>query len=140
MSKIIKARIKKVRSQGTRFTHPKGWESGKISVLAYEDTGEKGQVTEHCIGIVQDEDLAELVLDPDIWEIDITEANECGRAWKERNVIINDPEIVIEAIQTIQVDIDATDKLTQQQKDALNPDKIELGIMTSRLFSVGDFL
>ncbi len=140
MAKIIKARVKKFRGQGTTFTHPKGWDSGRISVLAYEDTGEKGQVTEHCIAIVKDEDLEEFVADPDIWEIDIAEANESGRAWRERITSISDPAIVIEAIEAIQIEIEAIDKLTQQQKDALNPHKIEPGITKSKLFSVGDYM
>lgn len=140
MAKIIKARVRKFRGQGTTFHHPDGWDSKRINVLAYEDTGEKGQVTEHCIGIVKDEDLAEFVTNPDIWEIDIAEANKCGREWRERAVNITDPDVVIEAIQAIQVEIDATDKLTQQQKDALNPHSIELGITKSKLFNVVNYL
>jgi len=68
----------------TRYIYPKGWNSGKISVLAYEEPERKGgEQEEYCVIAVDEEYGKELKNYPEFEEISEEEANTLVKEWRK---------------------------------------------------------
>ena len=68
----------------TRYIYPKVWNSGKISVLAYEEPERKGgEQEEYCVIVVDDEYGKELKNYPEFEEITEEEANNLIKEWRK---------------------------------------------------------
>jgi len=68
----------------TDYIYPKVWNSGKISVLAYEEPERKGgEQEEYCVIAVDDEYGKELKNYPEFEEISGEEANTLVKEWRK---------------------------------------------------------
>jgi len=134
MSKIVKVKIKMedLAGGGTHNVYPKGYNASKISVLAYGGSEETIGRFGYCIGIVKDEDLTSFLQTDDIVEILEEEANEFGRKYRPQRVTISDQNKVIEILAKSALD----NKLSDEDKKAINPEDETLGINKTKLFDV----
>jgi len=79
----VKFRTKTIGNR-TDYIYPKIWNSGKISVLAYEEPERKGgEQEEYCVIAVDDEYGKELKNYPEFEEITEKEANSLIKEWRK---------------------------------------------------------
>jgi len=79
----VKFRTKTIGNR-TDYIYPKVWNSGKISVLAYEEPERKGgEQEEFCVIAVDDEYGKELLNYPEFEEISEEEANNLIKEWRK---------------------------------------------------------
>jgi len=79
----VKFRTKTIGNR-TDYIYPKVWNSGKISVLAYEEPERKGgEQEEYCVIAVDDEYGKELKNYPEFEEISEEEANNLIKEWRK---------------------------------------------------------
>jgi len=138
MSKILKVKIKRepILGGGTHYVYPPEYNAKKIQVLCYESMGEEDKVKargdyEYCIGVVKDEDAPAFLKSNDIVEINETKAKIDGKKWRPQTErIIDEKEVLRICAKAV-----SGESLTQKEKDALNPDKAEIGVNKSKSFS-----
>lgn len=133
--RIIKCKIRKTRTkERTTFKYPTVWRSNRVNVVAYEAAENLGDVSEYCVGVVEEEDLPGFLESEDIEEITIEEANTLGRAWKPQRISVSDADVAILALRK------PTGKRSEKEKEALDPDKDEPGINRTPLFDIQRYL
>lgn len=137
---ILKVKIKRNQtSSGTKYTYPPEYDPRKIQVLCYEsmlpenyaEVVSRGNKDEYLIGCVSDGDADVFLKSKDIQEISETEAKILGEAWTRRATKITDPEKVI-AVLAKSV---RGETLTQTEKDSIDPNKPDSGIILSKSFT-----
>lgn len=138
--KILKVKIKRTQTEkGTHYDYPDEYDASKILVLCYEShlkenydaVVARGNKDEFLIGAVQDEDAPAFVKSPDIVEITQTEAEQLGGQWTRQVEKIIDQGRVIAVCKKIL----AGTPLTQEDKDAIDPDKPAFGINRTKPFA-----
>ena len=138
MSKVIKAKVRKVKGDGrTRFQYPSNWDAKAINVLVYQDDG---LAEEYCIATVADKDLERFTSDPDIEEISEVEANALGSIWALRATRIIDEQSVIETVAWLLESPFAAGRLTTKQQEILDPENIRPGINKTPEFDIKNYL
>jgi len=79
----VKFRTKTIGNR-TDYIYPKVWNSGKISVLSYEEPERKGgEQEEYCVITVDDEYGKELLTFAEFQEITEEEANDLIKQWRK---------------------------------------------------------
>ncbi len=133
MKKILKVKIKRTVGGGkTHYDYPPEYDVSKISVLRYEsqdpdgmsDVKGRGDKDEYCIGVVNEADVPAFLISKDIEEITSDVAKALGPKWYTQVDKISDPNKIL-AIVAKQA---RGEVLTQEEKDALDPDNPESGI------------
>ena len=112
----------------THYSYPEGYNSEKISVLGYGPIDGE----ENCIGVINQEDLADFIATDRISEISQEEASRYLDEWNPQTTTIVDQEkvLTILAKQATGRELDETDL------KALDPEDPELGINKSTPVSV----
>jgi len=136
--KTFEVKIKKSRGEKeTSMEFPSWWGEvyEQIDVVAYEDNPEAlGKHTEGAVCVCDDATwvLVAAKNDPLITELDETEANEKGRAWRPQTQRITDESAVLSSVAKLA----RGEKLSKKEADVLDPDSNEPGVGKSRLFDV----
>jgi len=134
MAKILEVRIQRNQLSGrTDYVYPPGYDAKKIQVLCYEDKDEtllRNNGDQYCIGVVSDADALQFLASSDITEINRGNAIVKGRRWRPQvNKIADEKKILMIIAKYVRGEV-----LTQQEKNALDPDSPEVGINKSKLF------
>jgi len=130
MAKILKIKIKREVSKGMiHNTYPPEYDAKKIDVVAYEDLGDARK--DFCIGVVSDADAPGFLLSPDIKEINKVRAKALGGIWRPQTEIINDPKKVLDVVRKVH----NKNVLSARDRDAINPNKPDMGVSKSRHFN-----
>lgn len=144
--KILKVKIKKERQlKQCHFKYPKGWDTEKISVLAYEDHPKNfGRVQEDCLCVTDDETGTKLLKQSGVGEISKDEANIFGRKWRPVKVFITNEVEIISIIKKILSNQDLframKNILKQGEIDSLNEKKSKSGIKAGKKFNIEEFI
>ena len=121
---------------GIHYNYPKEYDAEKINVLTYEHVGDlaaiqgRGMTYEYLIGVVSDEDAVQFLKSDMVTELTQEDAIEKGRRWRPQVDKIAD---VTKVLLTLAKSARG-DQLTQEDLDALTPDKATAGINKSELF------
>lgn len=146
--KLIKMKIKRNQTaERTRYVYPKGYDATKVrfgpvyeSFLPenYDEVVARGNTDEFILIGVSDADAPGFLADPDAKELTYEEAAALGGAWTKQIEKITDPGKVI----AIAAKVVKGEALTQEEKEALDPDSPVSGINKSRSFkeSLDEFL
>lgn len=144
--KILKVKVKKQKDEmRTRYAYPEGWDSSKISVLAYEDNPENlGAVEEDCLCVTDEGTATKLLRQPGVGEVSKNEANIFGRKWRPSRARITD-EIKITIIMRKllakpQARILLKQHLSQDEIDSLDEGKSNSGIGKGQEFDIEQYL
>jgi len=142
MAKIIKAKVYYTKdASGTHYSggYPKNWQANKIAVMGYGDAGEDERGTYDIVmGLIREDDYATQLISDNpgvVWEIQKDEANEFGdKYWRPQTVKILDQRKVIEILAKAV----RGEKLTQKERDAIDPEKPERGLNKTKKFNIDD--
>ena len=143
MTKILKVKIQRNRvpGQGTTYKYPPEYRPELIKVTCYESIGNRAEVLErdkeenpyeYCIGVVDDDDLAQFIASPDIEEITKGQAIALGTQWRPQAERVVDQLPVLEVLRKVRTG----QPLTQEDKDIIDPDKPNRGVHKSRSYQV----
>lgn len=137
--KILRVKIKRTQdSKKTHYDYPLGYDAQKITVMVYESMSDKGMddiknrgnTDEYLLGLVEDEDAPQFLKSPNIEELTKQQAISIGNMWRTQIIKTTDQDRVNEILSKV-----VRGKLiTQEDKNALDPDKPELGIRRSESF------
>ena len=149
--RFIKMRIKRTRGEGkTHYAYPEPFYSaGKVRVLLYESAmnanakiaRDRNKDDEHILVGVNDDDVAEFLkaegYEKDGFtygaeEIDLATMKSIGDAYTSQMIKITDENKVIQLCAKAALG----QALSQEEKDALDPEKDAPGIVKTKKFSV----
>lgn len=130
MAKIIKVKMQRVQT-GNRISnvYPAEYNVDKIQVVAYEGLADVSK--SYCIGVVKDEDLAAFTASDDIVEITQSEAEPLGTVWRPQVKRITNNNKVLDVLDKVH----NAQELTQEEKNAINPDNATMGVNKSIAFT-----
>lgn len=135
--KLLKVKIRRETKNGvTHLEYPNEYRSDLVNVLAYETKEERlkrldKDTIHYCICVVSDKVGRIMLQSGDITEITETEFLNLGNKWRPQKEIIRDQDKVISIVgKSIR-----GESLTQSEKDALDPDKEEIGINKTKSFN-----
>jgi hypothetical protein len=139
MAKIVKVKVTKTDMGNGRikFNYPTGYDATKLNVVAWEHVGDKasvdsrGNAYEYCIGVVSDIDAPAFLVSEDITGLTQGDANTLGSIYRPQIVRVTDEQAVIGIIAKQR----ASQALTQEEDDIINPDNPAIGINKSPAFS-----
>lgn len=132
----VKAILTPNAGGGIHYNYPDEYDAEKISVLTYEHVGDlaaiqgRGMAYEYLIGVVSDEDAVQFLKSDTITELTQEDAIEKGRRWRPQVDKIADVTTVLLTLAKSA----RGDTLTQEDLDALTPEKATAGINKSELF------
>ena len=136
--KILKVKIKREQTGGgTHYVYPSEYDAEKITVLRYESTEKeadviaRGNTDEYLIGCVSDVDASQFLASGDIVELTKIDAIILGDTWVTKMETITNRDRVIQVLAKYT----RGEKLTQQDKDILDPNHSETGIGKTRSFT-----
>lgn len=139
MAKILKVKIKRDQTpERTHYTYPPEYDARKIQVMVYESilpenlqiVKDRGNKDEYLLGVVKDEDAAQFLASKDIAEINYNIALNQGNQWTKQVLKMTDPEKIALICQKVAND----EALTTEEKNALDSDNPEPGVMKSKSF------
>jgi len=142
MAKILLVKIKRDQTPArTHYTYPPEYDAQKIQVMVYESilpenlqvVKDRGNKDEYLLGVVKDEDAAQFLASKDIAEIDYNTALNRGNQWTKQVLKVTAPE----KIALIGQKTANNEALTVEEKNALNADNPEPGIIKSKSFQDG---
>ncbi|RLI43722.1 hypothetical protein DRO59_00125 [Candidatus Bathyarchaeota archaeon] len=138
--RFLLVRIKRTQISGVRhYDYPPEYNARKVQFgPIYESTlpeNEKkilarGGKDEYCLIGVKDEDAPSFLKSDDITEVTEEEAREIGNKWIKRFVTVVDARKVM----MITAKAALGKSLTKAERDALDPDKPEIGINKTKSF------
>ena len=121
---------------GIHYNYPEEYDAEKINVLCYEHVGDmaaveaRGLEYEYLIGLVSDEDAVQFLKSDMVTELTQTSATEKGRRWRPQVDKIAD---ITKVLLTLAKSARGN-QLTQEDLDAITPEKATAGINKSELF------
>lgn len=135
--KILKVRARRTKAGGaTHYSYPPEYDPKKIKVLCYESGGDKagiiarGSTDEYLIGIVEDADAPQFLASADITEMTRTDAVKDGSKWRPQKEKISDDGRLWSILRKVV----KKEALTQDDEDALDPDKPTPGLTKTKTF------
>lgn len=132
----VKAILTPNAGGGIHYNYPPEYDAEKISVLTYEHVGDlaaiqnRNMAYEYLIGVVSDEDAVQFLKSDMVTELTQEDAIEKGRRWRPQVDHITDVTAVLLTLAKSA----RGEQLSQNDMDALTPEKATAGINKSELF------
>lgn len=129
MSKILKVKItqSKIEGGGTHISYPPEYDSRLIQQL---NCGRDNDIP-YCIGVVRTSNASGFLASDDIEEISYNDAVALGEQWRPQITKIVDYQRIVDILAKVS----ANQLLTQEEKDAIDPENEEVGLSRSQSFS-----
>lgn len=138
MAKILKVKItRSVDGNRIDYVYPNSYDKDKILITCYEHVGDQASIDsrgggyEYWIGVVSDTDATGFLENPDITELTQQEAETLGDTWRPQVDYVVD----VIGVAAIVAKLRASESLTQEEDDSINPDNAAIGINKSIAYS-----
>lgn len=86
----FRVKIHKKREENiTTFVWPSWWDRfyNRVNIISYEDTGAKGEVDEHAIGLAEGAIVEEMIkCGPEVTALDIETAEKLVKEWSSKDL------------------------------------------------------